>query len=226
MDTMQAAAAYLAAICEGLMPPPPGLDPGDGTPEDRAKALQGQIAALGVEEFVRRCQAQEAAQPQEPQTPQIQEPDGPRSAAEALLDCCLLDDGLFRYLLQLLKTGDEHGFEQLALVCCRRAFEAPALLDWLMTLEQRGSESQRQCAAVLDRALERVRRSGQLELLAALLSGDRATYDAFHALDPELKALPQADYDWYETHYLTQYYPVRFMLRFHGVLPPVQEARP
>ena len=43
------------------------------------------------------------------QTPKIEEPDGPRNACEVLLDCCLLEDDLFSYLVELLKTKDEMG---------------------------------------------------------------------------------------------------------------------
>ena len=246
MELMQYAAAYLEALCEGTLDPPPGLTPGPGDAAQRAAQLQPQIAAMGLEEFVRRCAAQrgdtidpavfepaapapeapEAPPIDEPEGPHIEEPDGPRSAFAVLLDCCLLDDGLFQYLIQLLKTGDTHAFEQLALVCCRKAFPPQALLDWLQSLEQRGDEIQRRCAGVMDRALLRLSKSGQLELLAALLSGDAATYDAFRTLDPELKAMPEADYDWYERNYVNCYYPVRFMLRFHGAMPAGEEGEP
>ena len=62
--------------------------------------------------------------------------------------------------------------------------------------------------------------------VTVLLSGDAATYDAFRALDPELKAMPEADYDWYEKNYVNCYYPVRFMLRFHGAMPAGEEGEP
>ena len=58
------------------------------------------------------------------------------------------------------------------------------------------------------------------ELLAALLSGDQKTFELFRCQAPELVHLPEATYDWYSRNYLDQYYPVRFMMRLHGVTFP------
>ena len=49
---------YLTALCEGSLQVP-GLTPGQGDETARAMALQQQIAAMGLPEFVRRCAAAE-----------------------------------------------------------------------------------------------------------------------------------------------------------------------
>ena len=52
---------------------------------------------------------------------------------------------------------------------------------------------------------------------AALLSGDRMTFDALRCEAPELRQLPVATYVWFEKNYLDRDYPLRFVLRCNGV---------
>lgn len=154
------------------------------------------------------------------QTPKIEEPDGPRNACEVLLDCCLLEDDLFSYLVELLKTKDELGFFRLSQVTARKQISLEDFLIWLGNKELDASEEEQACVAILDACLQRVADEGDKELLAALLSGDQKTFELFRCQAPELVHLPEATYDWYSRNYLDQYYPVRFMMRLHGVTFP------
>ena len=55
---------------------------------------------------------------------------------------------------------------------------------------------------------------------AALLSGDRMTFDALRCEAPELRQLPVATYVWFEKNYLDRDYPLRFVLKCNGVQFP------
>ena len=55
---------------------------------------------------------------------------------------------------------------------------------------------------------------------AALLSGDRKTFEAFRCEAPELVHLPAATFEWYEKNYLNRDYPIRFIMRLNGVVFP------
>ena len=57
----------------------------------------------------------------------------------------------------------------------------------------------------------------QGELLGALLSGDRKTFELFRTEAPELRHLPAATYEWYSKNYLDRDYPLRFILMCNGV---------
>ena len=72
----------------------------------------------------------------------------------------------------------------------------------------------------MDACLGRLAREGQRELLAALLSGDETTFRLFRMQAPELVHLPDATYEWYCRNYLDRYYPMRFLMRFNGVVFP------
>ena len=73
---------------------------------------------------------------------------------------------------------------------------------------------------MMDACLERLRQEGRLELLAALLSGDRHTFETLRCEAPELVHLPQATYEWYCRNYLDRDYPFRMLLRCNGVTFP------
>ena len=157
---------------------------------------------------------------EEPDGPHIEEPDGPRNACEVLLDCCLLDDKLFAYLADVLVRQDGLGFFRLAQVTTRTALRPEDFLLWLATRERFAEPEEQACVAILDACLARVQAEGQTELLAALLSGDRKTFELFRCDAPELRQLPDATYEWYSRNYLDKYYSVRFMLRTLGVRLP------
>ena len=185
---------------------------------------QAEIDAFQMPEFSMPAEAPEKA-PEEadPSLPHIEEPDGPRSAYEVLLDCCLLDDGLFQYLMQTLKDHDGLGFFKLSQVTTKQSIDPDQFLLWLATREQSADREEQICAALMDLVLTELKEQGKLELLAALLSGDRTTFELFRCDCPQLQHLPEATYEWYEKNYLSRYYPVRFMMRCHGVpFPEVQ----
>ena len=161
-----------------------------------------------------------AEAPEEDQTPKIEEPDGPRSAYEVLLDCCLLDEKLLYYLIDVIKRDAVEEFQKLALVTTRKAFTPADLLGWFSGKERRGEQEELICVTLMDTVFDRLAAEGQKELIAALLCGDKTTFELFRCDAPELLHLPEATYEWYEKNYLAGYYPVRYMLKFNGVAFP------
>lgn len=166
--------------------------------------------------------APEAEAPEEDDnTPKIEEPDGPRHACEVLLDCCLLDDNLFAYLMEVLKSDDGLGFFRISQVTARKEIKLEDFLVWLGNKEMDASEEERACVAIMDACLLRLAEEKENELLAALMSGDQTTFEIFRCEAPELKQLPDATFDWYCRNYLDKYYPVRIMMKLHGIRFPV-----
>lgn len=152
--------------------------------------------------------------------PQIDEPDGPRSAYEVLLDCCFLDEKLLVYLIDVCKRGADEEFQRLALVTTRKAFTLHDFLYWFAGKAQRASRDELICTTIIDACLDRLAAEGQRELIAALLCGDRKTFELFRCDAPELMHLPDATYEWFEENYLRGFYPMRYMLKFNGVQFP------
>lgn len=182
-------------------------------PEDLLEALQ----ALSAQEDA----PAEAPDPAAP--PQIDEPDGPRSAYEVLLDCCMLDENMLYYLIDVLKRGAETEFQKLALVTARKAFTQADFLYWFATKQDRAPQEELICVTLMDACFDRLAAEGQKELIAALLCGDQTTFELFRCDAPELLHLPEATFAWYEKNYLQGYYPIRYMLRFNGVAFPKEE---
>ena len=186
-------------------------------PEDLMQALAEQAGA-----------EQPEAEPSEPDEaaddgltpPQIDEPDGPRSAYEVLLDCCFLDEKLLVYLIDVCKRGADEEFQKLALVTTRKAFTLHDFLYWFAGKAQRASRDELICTTIIDACLDRLAAEGQKELIAALLCGDRKTFELFRCDAPELMHLPDATYEWFEENYLRGFYPMRYMLKFNGVQFP------
>lgn len=137
-----------------------------------------------------------------------------------LLDCVALDDGLVQYLTQVLRDRDWAGFYKLSQITTKMDLDPEEFLFWLGNKELWADDEERVCAAVMDACLERLRQEGRLELLAALLSGDRHTFETFRCEAPELVHLPQATYEWYCRNYLDRDYPFRMLLRCNGVTFP------
>ena len=90
-------------------------------------------------------------------------------------------------------------------------------LAWLGNMELLAGEEEQACAAIMDKALHRLEQEGEMELAAALLSGDETTFRLFRTQAPELVHLPDATYEWYCKNYLDRYYPVRFILHHQGI---------
>ncbi len=236
---------YLQAIGEGELPPPEGILLTETEPLPRAAQLQSQIREMGIAEFVRRCtkldgteidpalyenfdpqellsafEAMARPEEEEPnglEPPRIDEPDGPRSAYEVLLDCCFLDENLLFYLIDVLKRGAEEEFQKLALVTARKAFTRGDFLYWLSTKEQRAPQEELICVTIMDACLDRLAAQGEKELIAALISGDQTTFELFRCEAPELRQLPRATFEWFAENYLQKYYPLRYMLKFNGI---------
>ncbi|MBO2526708.1 MAG: hypothetical protein CW335_00795 [Clostridiales bacterium] len=167
--------------------------------------------------------AQEEAPTDEPdpaEPPQIDEPDGPRSAYEVLLDCCCLDENLLYYLIDVLKRNAEEEFQKLALVTARKAFTQSDFLYWFSTKQNRAEQEELICVTLMDACFDRLASEEQKELIAALLCGDQMTFELFRCDAPELMHLPDATFAWYEKNYLQGYYPIRYMLKFNGVQFP------
>lgn len=238
--------SYLQQLSDGTRTPPEGIVLPEGEAMARAIALQEQLQAMGIPEFVRRCAAQdgtvipdevyaafgpeemsaalgamlppetaEAPDPAEP--PKIDEPDGPRSVCEVLLDCCMLDEKLLYYLIDVLRREDEQEFQKLALVTTRKAFTRADFLYWFATKQDRAPREELICVTLMDACFDRLAAEGQTELIAALLCGDQTTFELFRCDAPELQHLPEATFEWYEKNYLAGYYPVRYMLKFNKV---------
>ncbi len=164
-------------------------------------------------------------EPAEDAPPKINEPDGPRSAYEVLLDCCCLNDQLLYYLIDVLKRQSEEEFQKLALVTTRKAFTQKDFLYWFATKHLRAEQEELICATLMDTCFDRLASDGQTELIAALLCGDRTTFELFRCDAPELQHLPDATFEWYEKNYLNGYYPLRYMLKFNKIDFPKEEAQ-
>lgn len=237
---------YLGEIAEQKKPAPTGIVLTQTEESARAMELQSQVAEMGPETFVRACAAQDGVEiPQsvfdsfdpgeitellarlnvetEADPDQPEKAFSSRNAYEVLLDCCCLEDGLMGYLLELLKTGDEKGFWRLAQVTTRTDMRMGDFLFWLATLHQRVDEEQRACAVLMDACFERLIREGQKELMAGLLAGDRAIFEAFRCEAPELQQVPAATFEWFERNYLDSYFPFRAIIRANDVtIPQIQ----
>lgn len=237
---------YFSELCEGTRQAPAGITLTAQDANARAAELLAQIEKTGVPAFVRMCAEAEGTQiPQEeydsfdpgqlaallaqPETepePEAESPAAPvkseiRDIYEVFLDSVCLDDALVQYLIDIVKRGARDEFETLSHAAARTILDMDDFLAWLGNKELLAGEDERACACIMDCCFERLRREGQLELLAALLAGDEATFRLFRAQAPELVHLPDATYEWYCKNYLDKYYPVRFLMRFHGVVFPI-----
>ena len=199
--------------------------------QDGVEISEEVFAAYKPEELLATLQAltaQEETPAEEPDPaapPQIDEPDGPRSAYEVLLDCCSLDEALLYYLIDVLKRGAEEEFQKLALVTARIAFTQADFLYWFATKQTRADQEELICVTLMDACFDRLAAEGQKELIAALLCGDQTTFELFRCDAPELIHLPEATFAWFEKNYLQGYYPIRYMLKFNGVQLPMEEPK-
>lgn len=200
------------------------LDPSlfDGfSPEEVTQALADMLAQAPED-----GQAPESTDaPAEDDTPHIEEPDGPRSAYEVLLDCCLLDENLLTYLIDTVRREAVEEFRKIALVTTRKAFDPADLIAWFVGKERRGDRDELICVTLMDAVFDRLAAEGQKELIAALLCGDRTTFELFRCDAPELLHFPDATYEWYEKNYLSRYYPVRYLMKFNGIVFPSEKPR-
>ena len=157
--------------------------------------------------------------PQEPAEEAPQEPvrTETRDIFEIFLDSVCLDDALLTYLIDILKRRSEPEFAKLSHAAARTELKLDDFLAWLGNMELLAGEDEQACAAIMDKCLYRLEQEGEMELIAALLSGDETTFKLFRTQAPELVHLPDATYEWYCRNYLDRYYPVRFILHHQGI---------
>lgn len=230
---------YMTEVWEGKRPAPEGITlPDSGDESTRIQALGQQLQAMGMAAFVRACAAQDgdtlpeelftesAPVPDAPPTPQADaapskpDPDAGKHAFEVFLDCIAMDDGLVQYLIDVLKRMDRAEFFKLSQITTKLDLDPEEFLYWLAHRQDYAGEDEQICAAVMDAALLRLAQEGRLDVVAALLSGDRKTFEALRCEAPELVHLPAATYDWYARHYLDRDYPIRLIMRLNGVKFP------
>ena len=158
-----------------------------------------------------------AKAPDEP----VPDPDAGKHAFEVFCDCLMLDEKLVAYLIRVLKVNDRTGFYKLSQITTHLDLDPDEFLYWLAHREDYAeTEEERACAVIIDACLDRLREEGQMDVAAALLSGDRMTFDALRCEAPELRQLPIATYVWFEKNYLDRDYPLRFVLKCNGVQFP------
>ncbi len=101
-----------------------------------------------------------------------------------------LDDGLVQYLMEVLQKRDWKEFYKLSQITTKLDLDPEEFLYWLGNKELYADEEERSCAVIMDACLERLRQEGQLELMAALLSGDRRTFELFRCQAPSCSICP------------------------------------
>lgn len=221
---------YMQEIFDGKRQPPAGMTLSASDEAGRMKELSAQLAEMGMENFVRSCASQDGVTlPEEIfQSPETVEntavsrddPDAGKHAFEVFSDCILLDDNLVKYLIDVLKNNDQKEFYKLSQITTHLDLDPREFLYWLGHKECFGTEDERACAAIMDSCFDRLKAEGNLNLAAALLSGDQATFEAFRCEAKELVHLPCATFSWFCQNYLDRDYPLRLILKWNGVVFP------
>ena len=239
---------YMTELWEGKRPAPEGVTLPEGGDENaRIQALGQQLQAMGMANFVRACAAQDGtALPGElfsesgdlggfetflrnmddgagepaPEPDPEPDRDADKHAFEVLLDCIAMDDGLVQYLIDVLKRMDRKEFFKLSQITTKLDLDPEEFLYWLAHRQDYAGEEEQGCAALMDAALLRLAEEGRLDVVAALLSGDRKTFEALRCEAPELVHVPAATFEWYEKNYLDRDYPIRIIMRLNGVQFP------
>lgn len=240
---------YMTEVWEGTRPAPEGITLPEGGDENaRIQALGQQLQDMGMAAFVRACAAQDGtvlpeelfaesgdlggfelflqnadkaqealAAEKKSATP---DSDANKHAFEVFLDCIAMDDGLVQYLIDVLKRMDRKEFFKLSQITTKLDLDPEEFLYWLGRRETYADEEEQGCAAAMDHALLRLADEGRLDVVAALLSGDRNTFETFRCDAPELMHAPIATFEWYEKNYLDRDYPIRLIMRLNGVQFP------
>ena len=239
---------YMTELWEGKRPAPEGVTlPEGGDESARIQALGQQLQAMGMASFVRACAAQDGTElPEklfkesgdlggfeaflrnvddgagapEPEIAPEPDRDADKHAFEVLLDCIAMDDGLVQYLIDVLKRMDRKEFFKLSQITTKLDLDPEEFLYWLAHRQDYAGEEEQGCAALMDAALLRLAEEGRLDVVAALLSGDRKTFEALRCEAPELVHVPAATFEWYEKNYLDRDYPIRIIMRLNGVQFP------
>ena len=204
---------YMTRICEGSLEAPEGITLTETDEVRRAMELQQQVGAMGIPAFVRACAAaagdeipreaydnfsmddalsaaralteQAREEPKEPEQKEP-DPDAGKHAFEVFLDCIALDDGLVQYLIEVLKKKDWQEFYKLSRITTKLDLDPNEFLYWLGNKEQYAPREEQVCAAVMDVCLARLAEEERMDVAAALLSGDRKTFELLRCEAPEL----------------------------------------
>lgn len=240
---------YMTEVWEGTRPAPEEITLPEGGDENaRIQALGQQLQDMGMAAFVRACTAQDGTMlPEElfaesgdlggfelflqnadkaQEAPAAEkksatpDPDANKHAFEVFLDCIAMDDGLVQYLIDVLNRMDRKEFFKLSQITTKLDLDPEEFLYWLGRREMYADEEEQGCAAAIDHALLRLADEGRLDVVAALLSGDRNTFETFRCEAPELMHAPIATFEWYEKNYLDRDYPIRLIMRLNGVQFP------
>ena len=240
---------YMTEVWEGTRPAPEGITLPEGGDENaRIPALGQQLHEMGMAAFVRACAAQDGTvlpeelfaesgdlggfelflqnadkaqeAPAAEKKSATPDPDANKHAFEVFLDCIAMDDGLVQYLIDVLKRMDRKEFFKLSQITTKLDLDPEEFLYWLGRRETYADEEEQGCAAAMDQALLRLADEGRLDVVAALLSGDRNTFETFRCEAPELMHAPIATFEWYEKNYLDRDYPIRLIMRLNGVQFP------
>ena len=239
---------YMTEVFEGTRPAPDGIVVTAEDEAGRMQQLSAQLAEMGIAAFVRACAAQDGVTlPEElyqqgdtadlaallsaaetpqgepaqtPEKPVEPDPDAGKHAFEVFLDCVAMDDGLVQYLIDILKKRDWKEFYKLSQITTRMDLDPEEFLYWLGHREDYAGQEERSCAVIMDSCIERLMNENRLDVAAALLSGDEATFTSFRCEAPELLHLPQATYDWFCRNYLDRDYPIRALMKWNGVTFP------
>ena len=241
---------YMTEVWEGTRPAPEGITLPEGGDENaRIQALGQQLQDMGMAAFVRACAAQDGTvlpeelfaesgdlggfelflqnadkaqeAPAAEKKSATPDPDANKHAFEVFLDCIAMDDGLVQYLIDVLKRMDRKEFFKLSQITTKLDLDPEEFLYWLSHREIYAGEEEQACAVMMDHALlRRLADEGRLDVVAALLSGDRNTFETFRCEAPELMHAPIATFEWYEKNYLDRDYPIRLIMRLNGVQFP------
>ena len=240
---------YMTEVWEGTRPAPEGITLPEGGDENaRIQALGQQLQDMGMAAFVRACAAQDGTvlpeelfaesgdlggfelflqnadkaqeAPAAEKKSATPDPDANKHAFEVFLDCIAMDDGLVQYLIDVLKRMDRKEFFKLSQITTKLDLDPEEFLYWLGRREMYADEEEQACAAMMDHALLRLAEENRLDVVAALLSGDRNTFETFRCEAPELMHAPIATFEWYEKNYLDRDYPIRLIMRLNGVQFP------
>lgn len=241
---------YMTEVFDGTRPAPEGISVPEGDEAQRMQALGQQLTAMGMANFVRACAAQdgtvlpeslfegdpmadlqammqqsdEAPAEAEPEASDEPDPDAGKHAFEVFLDCIALDDGLVQYLIDVLKKRDRKEFYKLSQITTKLDLDPEEFLYWLGHREDFGTGEERICAAIMDTCLLRLKEEKRLDVLAALLSGDKTTFELFRCEAPELVHLPDATFEWFCRNYLDRDYPIRMLMKLNGVTFPAEKG--
>lgn len=218
MDLFERSLQYMLEIMQGKRTPPEGMVITAEDEEERARQVGEQAAAMGVEALVRACAAQDGvAADEEDAEDTVPDPDKGKHAFEVFLDCLALEDNLIVYLIEVLKNRDWAEFNKLSRITTNMDLDPEEFLYWLAHREDYAEEEEQVCAVLMDRCLGRLLSEGKTETVAALISGDETTFNAFRCEAPELVHLPDATFEWYARNYLDRDYPIRALMRWNGV---------